>query len=116
MYIIGITSNHSLMVKENFEILDFKINVNIQTHSNSNIQNIICQKDVNHCLWKTNYATTIYLFEVNNKSTRNRCEIYSKLPTKIPDRRQCYHSGVFIVYLELFSHLFLAFALLGLTK
>ena len=29
----------------------------------------------------------IYLFNVNNRSTRKRCEICSKLTIKIPERR-----------------------------
>ena len=30
----------------------------------------------------------IYLLKVNNRNTRTRCEIYSKLTVKIPERRQ----------------------------
>ena len=30
----------------------------------------------------------IYLLKVNNKNTRTRCEICSKLTIKIPERRQ----------------------------
>ena len=32
--------------------------------------------------------TNIYLFKVNNRNTRKRCEICSKLTTKTPERRQ----------------------------
>ena len=42
----------------------------------------------------------IYLFKVNNKKTRTRCEIYSKLKEKTPERRHWPHSGVFIVNFE----------------
>ena len=38
----------------------------------------------------------IYLFKVNNRNTRTRCEICSKLTIKTPERR----SGVFIVNFE----------------
>ena len=38
-----------------------------------------------------------YMFKVNNRTTRARCEIYSKLTIKTPERR-C--SSVFIVNLE----------------
>ena len=42
----------------------------------------------------------IYLFKVNNRNTRKRCEIRSKLTIKTPQR----HSGVFIVtYITTFS-------------
>ena len=36
----------------------------------------------------------IYLFKVINRNTRARCEIYSKLTIKTPERRR---PGVFIV-------------------
>ena len=36
-----------------------------------------------------------YMFKVNNRNTRTRCEICSKLTTKTPERRQCRGSGVF---------------------
>ena len=34
------------------------------------------------------YPAGNYMFKVNNKSTRRRCEISSKLTIKTPDRRQ----------------------------
>ena len=34
------------------------------------------------------FPANIYLFKVNNKSIRNRCEICSKLTIKTPERRQ----------------------------
>ena len=39
----------------------------------------------------------IYLLKVNNKNTRTRCDIYSKLTIKTPERRQWLRSGVLIV-------------------
>ena len=36
-----------------------------------------------------------YMFKVNNRSTRTRCEICSKLTIKTPERRQWHRSGVF---------------------
>ena len=42
-------------------------------------------------------TTNIYLFKVNNKSFRKKCEICSSLTIKTPERRR---SGVFIVNLE----------------
>ena len=44
-----------------------------------------------------NNPANIYLFKVKYKNTRKRCEICSKLTIKTPERRQCRHSGVFIV-------------------
>ena len=53
---------------------------------------------------------------VNNRKTRNRCEICSKLTIKTSERRQWHRSGTFIVNFEHISHLFLVFPLLTLNK
>ena len=45
----------------------------------------------------------IYLLKVNNRNTRTRCEICSKLTIKIPERRQAF------VIFEHISHLVLVF-------
>ena len=37
---------------------------------------------------KKSYPTNIYLLKVNNRNTRERCEIRSKLTMKIPEQRQ----------------------------
>ena len=66
----------------------------------------------------------IYLLKVNNKNTRTKCEICSKLTIKTPDRRcsnltvnfEQRRSGVFIVHFEYISHLVLVFLLLTLTR
>ena len=55
------------------------------------------------------YPVSIYLFKVNNKTTRGRYEIYSKLTIKTPERRHWRRSGVFVVNLEHILHLFLVF-------
>ena len=50
----------------------------------------------------------IYLFKVNNRSTRTSCEICSKLPIKTiktPTRRQWRRFGFFIDNFEHISHL-----------
>ena len=39
----------------------------------------------------------IYLFKVNDRNTRTRCEMCSKLTLKTPKRRHWRHSDVFIV-------------------
>ena len=58
----------------------------------------------------------VYLFKVTNKNTRKRCEIYSKLTIKTPERRQRRYSGVFMVNFEYISQLFLVFLLVTLNK
>ena len=57
----------------------------------------------------------IYLLKVNNRNTRIRCEICSKLTIKIPKRRQWRRSGIFIVNFEHTPHLVLVFLLLTLN-
>ena len=54
----------------------------------------------------------IYLFKVNNRNTRKRREICSKLIIKTPERRHWLSSGVFIVNFEHTLHLVLVFLLL----
>ena len=53
----------------------------------------------------------IYLLKVNNRNTRTRCEICSKLTTKTPERQQWRRSGVFLVNFEHNSHLALVLLL-----
>ena len=57
----------------------------------------------------------IYLFKVNNRNARTRCEICAKLTIKTPERRHWRRSGVFIVNFEHMSHLVLVFLLLTLN-
>ena len=52
-------------------------------------------------------------FKVNNRNTRTRCEICSKLTIKVPERRRY---GVFIVNFEQISLLVLLFLLLTLSR
>ena len=52
------------------------------------------------------------MFKVNNRNTRTRYEICSKLKAKTPEGR----GGVFIVNFEHISHIFLAFLLLTLRR
>ena len=62
-----------------------------------------------------NFSAGNYLLKVNNRNSRTRCEICSKLTTKTPEGRQWRRSGVFIVNFELISHLVLVFLLLTLN-
>ena len=55
------------------------------------------------------YLAGNYLFKVNNRNTRTKCEICSKLTTKIQERGQWHRSGIFMVNFEHISHLVLRF-------
>ena len=58
----------------------------------------------------------VYLFEVDNRNTRKRYDICSKLTIKTPERGHWCCSGVFIVNFEHVSYLFLGFLLVALNK
>ena len=64
-------------------------------------------------LW--NLTVGIYLLKVNNRNTRTRCEVCSKLTIKTPELCQWRHSGVFIVNFKHISPLVLVFLLLTLN-
>ena len=55
------------------------------------------------------YPTGNYMFKINNRKAKKRCEICSKLTIKASELRQWRSSGVFIVNFEDISHLFLVF-------
>ena len=59
---------------------------------------------------------TANMFKVNNRNTRKRCEMCSKLTIKTPERCHRRRSGVFIVNFEHILHHFLVFLLLILNK
>ena len=61
------------------------------------------------------FPVDIYLFKFNNRNTRTRHEICSKLAIKTSERRQWRLSDVFIVNFEHISHLVLVFLLLTLN-
>ena len=54
------------------------------------------------------------MLKVNNRNT-GRCQIYSKLTIKTPERRQGRRSGVFVVSFEHISLIVLVFLLLTLN-
>ena len=64
-----------------------------------------------HCT-ESSHPASIYFHKVTNRNTRKRCEIYSKLTIKAPERRQWRRSVDFIVS---FEHV-LVFLLLILNK
>ena len=57
-----------------------------------------------------------YMFKVNSRNTRTRCEICSKLTIKTPERRHWRLSGVFIVNFEHISLFVPVFLLLTLNR
>ena len=61
---------------------------------------------------KHTYPAGNYRLKVNNRNTRTRREIYSKLTIKSPERQYWRRFGVFIVNFEYISHLVLVFLLL----
>ena len=64
----------------------------------------------------TQIPVGIHLLKFNNRNTRTRCEICSKLTIKTLERRHWYRSGVFNVNFEHISYLVLVFLLLTLSK
>ena len=57
-----------------------------------------------------------YMFIVNNRNTRRRCEICSELTIMTPERRHWRRPGIFVVNFEHISHLVLVFLLLTLSR
>ena len=68
------------------------------------------------CFFAAHSPAGNHMFKVNNRNTRKRCEICSKLTIKTPEQRQWRRSGVFIVNFEHISHLALVFLLLTLSR
>ena len=56
------------------------------------------------------------MFKVNNRNTRKRCKICSKLTIKTPERHHWRRSGVFIVNFQHISDLFIVFLLFTLNQ
>ena len=83
------------------------------TYKEQYIVNVIVNFNTITAILKTTfYPVGNYMFKVNNRNTRARCEICSKLTIKTPERRH----GVFIVNFEHISHLVLVFLLLTLSR
>ena len=90
---------------ENRFITDFRENVELFNSFFANQYSLIANSS----------PVGIYLLKVNNRNTRTRCEICSKLAIKTPERRYWRCSGVSIVNFEHISHLVPAFLLLTLN-
>ena len=80
------------------------------------VNNILTQRLQETSLKKLNNPANICLFKVNNRNTRKRFEICSKLTIKTPEQRQWCRSGIFIINFAHISYLFLMFLLLNLNK
>ena len=65
---------------------------------------------------RNTFLANIYLFKVNNRNIRKKCEIFSKLTVKTLERCHWRRSDVFTVNFENISHLFLVFLFLTLNK
>ena len=61
-------------------------------------------------------AVGIYLLKGNNRNTRKRWEMCSKLTIKIPERRQWRRSRINFINFKHISHLVLVFLLLTLGR
>ena len=57
-----------------------------------------------------------YMFKVNIRNTRTRCEICSKITIKAPEQTQWRRYGVFIANFEHISHIALVFLLLTFSS
>ena len=67
------------------------------------------KKEHGHEMGCKSFPVCNYMFKVNIRNTRTRCEICSKLTIKTPEQRHWHRSGIFIVNFEHISHLFLVF-------
>ena len=57
-----------------------------------------------------------YMLKFNNRNTRKRCEIYSKLTIKTQERRQRRRTVVFIISFVHILYIFLVFLLFSFEK
>ena len=61
------------------------------------------------------FPAGIHLLKINNRNTRTRCEICSKLTIKTSERCHWHRSGVFIANFDYISRLALVFTMLTLN-
>ena len=90
----------------------FKMTANNDKGSNFEMQSF---ESLKYSITETSDPVGIYLLKVNNRNTRTRFEICSKLTIKTPEQRHWRHFGIFIVNFEDISHLVLVFLLLTLN-
>ena len=56
------------------------------------------------------------MFKVNNRNTRTRCEIFSKLTINTSERRHWRRFGILIVNFEHISHFVLVFSIVNFEQ
>ena len=103
---------------ENRFIIDLKVKARLFNNFFSKQRSLITnhsKRPTSPCYLTYNPAGD-YIFKVNNRNTRTRCDICSKLTIKTPERRDWGRPGVFIAKLEQISHLVLVFLLLTLSR
>ena len=81
-------------------------------YSNENL----LKTEIEHLRKVTQDTAGNYMFKVNSRNTKTRCEICSKLIIKIQERRHCRRSGIFIINFEHISHFVLVLLLLFLSR
>ena len=86
-------------------VINYQVQIFLIYHSKLNISSLESMK-----------PASIYAFKVNNRNTRKRCAICSKLTLQTPERPQGRRCGVFITDFEQILHLFLVFLLLTLNR
>ena len=94
-------SNHMIKLLRDFSAYD-KI-IDTQTQFSCKIAGQISCKQLFRLYQMSYYDTSpvgIYLLKVNNRNTRARCQLCSKLTIKTSERRHWRRSGVFIVNFE----------------
>ena len=117
------TANVCLFWYMNFDFLIFCFSSECLIHffkivvlSVENIWEMISKVYSDPCqTLKLSFPAGIYLLKVDNRNTKTRCEICSKITKKTRKRRHGSHSGVFIVKFEHNSHLVLVLLLLTLN-
>ena len=119
IHYVSCYSAWSLKEKHNVACLDRLCNLPFIDQMRFDAYAVLCGilgKNLSIFICKYRYPSKIYVVKVNNRNTRKKCEICSKLTIKTSELRQWCRSGVFIVNVEHISHLFLVFLLLTLNK
>ena len=118
-----LSADHQRQHLEYVEFLYYFLSSMIGDHINIS-QNLLVSGQICHLWFVVHFSNVIfhgfplniYLFKVNNRNTRKRWKICSKLTIKTPERCHWRHSGIFIVNFEHISHLYLVFLLLPLNR
>ena len=105
------------IVKINLTYETFRVHLQILLQLYENVSGITCFYPSNSllprnsCFFSRQFfcffgqIVSIYMFKVNNRNTRTRCEICSKLTIKTPERNSEHISHLVLVFLQLnFEH------------